>query len=382
MFPISDTPEQILDEDVPQLSDGPPVILPLVGTGATVIFQDRLPQDVPGLAELDQRRAALHACLSRVSFPGAADGPVQRARIGSGQILVGDLDAALAAAGVSRESLVDDSGLLFIRRATEWGRDYFLANHSGRPLDRWVALTAPADAVALLDPMSGRTGLGACRPGEGGGIQVYLQLQPGESVIVRTLPKSVSGPAWSLAWQAPVGLDYVSYDARFRVLDKAGNSSSASRAMVVDNVAPHRVTPVEFSFPEGTHLDVPVPHQLPRRLPARPARAAGSHAARLVAAPGGGRAPLLLPAAPAGERGGRAARPRVRAAGAPDRAERAASEPRAGAPDLRAARGDAVRGHGAPPGPGLRAAAAGDPAGPRGRGARAPEGPHLLADSG
>jgi hypothetical protein len=168
----------------------------LAEAGATVIFQDRLPQDVPGLAELDQRRAALHACWSRVSFPGAADDPVQRATIGSGQILVGDLDAALAAAGVSRESLVDDSGLLFIRRATEWGRDYFLANHSGRPLDRWVALTAPADAVALLDPMSGRIGIGACRPGEGGGIQVYVQLQPGESVIVRTLPKSVSGSKW------------------------------------------------------------------------------------------------------------------------------------------------------------------------------------------
>ena len=38
----------------------------LAEAGATVIFQERLPQDVPGLAELDQRRAALRACLSRV----------------------------------------------------------------------------------------------------------------------------------------------------------------------------------------------------------------------------------------------------------------------------------------------------------------------------
>ncbi len=169
----------------------------LAEAGATVIFQERLPQDVPGLAELDPRRAALRACLSRVSFSDTADRPVQRAKLGGGQVLVGDLDAALAAGGVPRESLVDDTGLLFIRRATEWGRDYFLANHSGQPLDRWVALTAQADAVALLDPMTGRTGIGACRPGEGGGSQVYVQLQPGESVIVRTLPKSVSGPTWS-----------------------------------------------------------------------------------------------------------------------------------------------------------------------------------------
>jgi hypothetical protein len=168
----------------------------LAETGATVIFHGWLRQDVPGLAKLDQRRAALHQCLSRAAFSATPDGSLQRARIGSGQILVGDLYAALAAGGVQRESLVDDAGLLFIRRATEWGRDYFLANHSGQPLDRWVALTAQADAVALLDPMSGRIGLGACRPGEGGGIQVYVQLQPGESVIVRTLPKSVSGSKW------------------------------------------------------------------------------------------------------------------------------------------------------------------------------------------
>lgn len=168
----------------------------LAEAGATVIFHQRLPKDVPGLAQLDQRRATLRECLSSVSFSGMADGPVQRARIGSGEILVGDLDAALAAAGVQRETLVDDSGLLFIRRATGWGRDYFLANHSDQPLDRWIALAAHADTIALLDPMTGRIGIGACRPGEAGGSQVYLQLQPGESVIVRTLPNSISGPKW------------------------------------------------------------------------------------------------------------------------------------------------------------------------------------------
>ncbi len=94
-----------------------------------------------------------------------------------------------------RESFVDGSGLLFIRRATEWGRDYFLANHGDQPLDRWLTFRTEAEAAALLDPMTGRIGMAASR-GNGADFQVYLQLEPGESIIVRTLGKNVDGPAW------------------------------------------------------------------------------------------------------------------------------------------------------------------------------------------
>jgi hypothetical protein len=48
-----------------------------------------------------------------------------------------------------------------------------------------------------MDPLTGRTGLGAVRPKGNGEVEVYLQLQPGESIILRTLARRVSkGDAW------------------------------------------------------------------------------------------------------------------------------------------------------------------------------------------
>lgn len=173
-------------------------LLDLAAGGATVVFQDRLPSDVPGLARLDQRRAELERLRSSLALTPHADGHVQQAKHGSGLIVAGELEAGLRAAGLPRESLMDGTGLLFIRRATAWGRDYFLANHGTEPLDQWLTLQTEAEAAALLDPMTGQMGIASSRRNEAG-FQVYLQLQPGQSVIVRTLNKKVDGPVWQYA---------------------------------------------------------------------------------------------------------------------------------------------------------------------------------------
>jgi len=171
-------------------------LLALAEAGATVVFQDRLPKDVPGLAKLEERRAALSRLLARVQVAGTGDDKARRAGLGRGQVLVGDLEAALGQAGIARETLVDHPGMLFIRRATPAGRQYFLVNQGDKPLDQWVALTAEGAAAALMDPNSGQVGLAAVRPGQKQGMQVYLQVPPGQSVIVRTLGATVGGPPW------------------------------------------------------------------------------------------------------------------------------------------------------------------------------------------
>jgi hypothetical protein len=52
--------------------------------------------------------------------------------------------------------------------------------------------------------MTGRAGIGAIRPRSDGTTLVYLQLQPGESVILRVFTESrITGPAWAY-WQ-PAG---------------------------------------------------------------------------------------------------------------------------------------------------------------------------------
>lgn len=149
-------------------------LLALAEAGATVIFSGRLPEDVPGFADLDARRAAFRALLARVRPDGA---------LGKGRVLVGDAEAALAAAGARREAMADD-GVLFVRRAAASGPQYFIANLSGKALDGWLPLSASGASAALLDPMTGRTGVGALKP-RAGGSDVFVQLAPGETLLVR-----------------------------------------------------------------------------------------------------------------------------------------------------------------------------------------------------
>src|SRR5207249_9288768 len=95
----------------------------LADGGATVIVQDHLPGDVPGLGDLDRRRAAFRERRDRLP-PRDAGGGLKEARIGAGRLLVGDLEAALARAGIAREPMVDHPGIQFLRRSTESGRWY------------------------------------------------------------------------------------------------------------------------------------------------------------------------------------------------------------------------------------------------------------------
>ena len=172
-------------------------LLALAENGATVIFQERLPEDVPGLWQLDGRRRALRELLKRVKWSDTSDLRVEQATLGKGRFLLGRLEPALALAGVEREPLVDHPGALFIRRALESGRHYFIANQGGRPLDDWVTLATSAGSVVLMDAMTGRVGLAPIRRQGEGKTEVYLQLQPGESVVVRTVPAALRGiRAW------------------------------------------------------------------------------------------------------------------------------------------------------------------------------------------
>jgi hypothetical protein len=172
-------------------------MLELAAAGATVIFEGDLPKDVPGLGRLEERREALRKLSARLSFGAAGGRGVRRAGIGAGQVLAGDLEAALEAAGIERERLADREGMEFVRRSIAGGRYYFIANRGAAEVEDWIPLSGRAASAVLMDPMSGRTGLGATRASKWGGLEVYLQLQPGESMIVRTARERIKGPAWT-----------------------------------------------------------------------------------------------------------------------------------------------------------------------------------------
>ena len=173
-------------------------LLDLADAGATIAVHGQLPSDVPGFGELAQRREQFNQALSALQLEDTGSGGVRQAAVGKGRLLVGeDLEQLLRLAGVSREPLVD-AGLRFIRRTHGQGYHYFLANLGPGTVEDWVPLGVAAKSAVIFDPRTSERGVAARRRGERGETQVYLQLLPGESLILRTFSeRQVNGPQWS-----------------------------------------------------------------------------------------------------------------------------------------------------------------------------------------
>jgi hypothetical protein len=153
--------------------------------GAKVIFES-LPEDVPGLSRLEARRAEFAAAKALLTP----------------NLVEADATRTLPLLQVAREAIAE-TGISFIRRATPDGYDYFFTNLTARPHDDWVTLGRKARTVLIFDPLTGQRGRSPVRHTVGGITDFYLQLAPGESVIVRTTSQSVPAdiPPWS--YRAP-----------------------------------------------------------------------------------------------------------------------------------------------------------------------------------
>lgn len=187
-------------------------LIKLAQNGATVAFVNRMPEDVPGLSNVDNKRNTFKKLLAQLRFEDAGKPGVQRASAGKGAFLLGkDINQLLTAADVKREAMVDN-GLQYIRRRHDKGYYYFIVNWSDKAVDGWVPLQTSAKSVALYNPMTEKLGMAQFRLTNGrasdgrttnGTGEVYLQLAPGESCILETNGTAVSGPAY--AYLKPAG---------------------------------------------------------------------------------------------------------------------------------------------------------------------------------
>ncbi|HVF26614.1 MAG TPA: hypothetical protein VM943_00140, partial [Pyrinomonadaceae bacterium] len=169
----------------------------LARQGATIITVRNLPSDVPGWGNLDGRRNTLRQSVARFRFERTNDAGIERANVGSGRFLRGDdLKRMLSVTGVRRETMTDH-GLQFARRKHGTGNFYFILNRGDKPLDKWVPLQTSAKSVAIFDPMREEAGLASLRATAGGGQEIYLQLAPGESRILKTFDGIVRAPAYA-----------------------------------------------------------------------------------------------------------------------------------------------------------------------------------------
>ena len=165
----------------------------LAKNGATIIFYKGIPKDVPGLGDLKNRQAMYDRLLSQLFFVQTNSETIKEAKIGKGSFLLGtELYYVVNYANARSETLTEE-GLKFVRRKISNGFNYFISNSSKKEVDGWININCAAASVALYDPMDGKSGLAEFTKGDHGTTDVYLQLKPGESCILQTNDKMISG---------------------------------------------------------------------------------------------------------------------------------------------------------------------------------------------
>lgn len=180
----------------------------LAGKGLNIVFIGALPTDVPGMKNLESDRKRFNEELQKLTKLFSSS--ERRNTVQSSNVSISDnghIADVLDSIGIIREP-VTDKGVQCIRRRFEDGWCYFLANLGAKPVDEWIALGTGAGSAVFFDPVSGRSGLAALRKGIRENTEVYLQLSPGESMLLRTYSaKRMKGPAWESSFPAGKACD-------------------------------------------------------------------------------------------------------------------------------------------------------------------------------
>ena len=175
----------------------------LAEQGATVIFAEQYPSDVPGLSNLEERRAKFTSVMKSFPVIDSFDKVFVNV-LGKGKIITGnDYGKILSECQVNKEMFVSELGGQLIRRKNVTGYHYFFTMLKNKPIDGWVTLGVDAESAMFFDPMTGQKGKTALRK-QNGKTEVYMQLQPGESIILKTFTKTkITTDNW--AYYQPAG---------------------------------------------------------------------------------------------------------------------------------------------------------------------------------
>jgi hypothetical protein len=169
-------------------------IVRLAMDGATVLME-QLPEDVPGMGKLSERRAKFQEVIKSLKFVSATE-TVQKAMIGKGMMLIGKLPDLLKQAKIRREPLFD-KGLQCIRRIDGNITTYFIANRGSDTVDGLIPLSSKIGTAVLYNPMNGEFGKTLSKT-TGKTNEIYLQLKPGESCLVQLFPGKAEASEYPL----------------------------------------------------------------------------------------------------------------------------------------------------------------------------------------
>ena len=145
----------------------------LMQQGATIVFSGQYPEDVPGLFRLEERRKAFAKIMKQLC------------------------NAPAVIPKLPHESFITDFGGHMIRRKHETGHIYFFTLLKNNPVNHWIPLGVTARSAVFFDPMTGEKGKAKIRQNDGKS-EVFMQLQPGQSLILKTFTdKIVDSENWN-----------------------------------------------------------------------------------------------------------------------------------------------------------------------------------------
>ncbi len=140
--------------------------------GAKVIFDQNLPESVPGVFEQEKRATQLSELRNKIDseWVGESIGILQNNRI-------------------KGEKDISEKGFQYVKMI--WGEDdcYLIFNMNEEEKDEWVELNSPAKTYVFLDPMNGDISTAEVKKGK-----VRVQLEPEEIVFVKCVKNSDESP--------------------------------------------------------------------------------------------------------------------------------------------------------------------------------------------
>jgi hypothetical protein len=167
----------------------------LAAQGATVIAYGGMPENTAGFANRQANEQALDSLRQRLSG-GTPNAAGRETRIGRGRWLEGnDLEALLTLAGARRETMID-KGIHYLRKGRTGDRTlYLLANRRNEPFEGWLPLASEAPAAVVYNTWTGVYGQTAVRQNKQRYTEVYIQIDPGQTMILELYPHAL-GTAW------------------------------------------------------------------------------------------------------------------------------------------------------------------------------------------
>jgi hypothetical protein len=171
-------------------------IVELTAQGATIVFMENYPNDVPGFSNLNTRRILFKQNLKLIAKKTNFEITMVHS-YKNGKIITGpNYRATFEAVGNQPEEMITKFRLHAIRRSDDEGYHYFISALHKEDTNDWITLSVPATSAEIFDPVTGESGKANVRQMDGQ-AQVYIQLKSGQSLILKTFTKvDIQIPDW------------------------------------------------------------------------------------------------------------------------------------------------------------------------------------------